>query len=323
VLLLHGFPEWSSLYMPLMRELAEAGYRSLACDQRGYSPQAAPDNSTAYDVINDMRVDAWAYATAAGFISFHLIGHDFGALVGWAMVALGEGPTRILSYTAESVPHPDAFSLALWQPGNAGTDQSQQLASQYFRAFELVDSASHAIYGNPNNTLYEGVWAAGDQTPFGVQETGFADAAAFQKVLWWYHNALAVYGRIASPPVFGSPPYTPAEAFAFTGFGLPASDGVVQARPLGTIKVDTLFICGSQDTSLKCNEPYAHTQQDYFTPPAVLTYVLVDCGHGVNYMNTTNSNGCLTEGALQVSNAAILNHIKVHTNAGLNSDVAA
>ena len=33
VMLLHGFPEWSSMYMPLMRQLADAGYHALACNQ--------------------------------------------------------------------------------------------------------------------------------------------------------------------------------------------------------------------------------------------------------------------------------------------------
>ena len=42
VLLLHGFPEWSAMYAGLMETLAAKGYRSVACNQRGYSPTPAP-----------------------------------------------------------------------------------------------------------------------------------------------------------------------------------------------------------------------------------------------------------------------------------------
>ena len=43
VFLLHGFPEWSGMYVPLMKFLADKGVRSsYACNQRGYSPDASP-----------------------------------------------------------------------------------------------------------------------------------------------------------------------------------------------------------------------------------------------------------------------------------------
>ena len=44
VFLLHGFPEWSHMYVPLMKYLGEQGLTSYACNQRGYSPTAAPDD---------------------------------------------------------------------------------------------------------------------------------------------------------------------------------------------------------------------------------------------------------------------------------------
>ena len=42
VMLLHGFPESSAMWAPLMEELARAGYRCAAPDQRGYSAGARP-----------------------------------------------------------------------------------------------------------------------------------------------------------------------------------------------------------------------------------------------------------------------------------------
>ena len=42
IILLHGFPETSYMWINLMKVLAEKGYRVIAPDQRGYSPNARP-----------------------------------------------------------------------------------------------------------------------------------------------------------------------------------------------------------------------------------------------------------------------------------------
>jgi pimeloyl-ACP methyl ester carboxylesterase len=42
VVLLHGFPQTSACWTPLLETLAAAGYRAVAPDQRGYSPRARP-----------------------------------------------------------------------------------------------------------------------------------------------------------------------------------------------------------------------------------------------------------------------------------------
>ena len=56
VMLLHGFPEWSDMYMPIMQQLKDIGYRSVACNQRGYSPLASPDGqSITHDSIARFR----------------------------------------------------------------------------------------------------------------------------------------------------------------------------------------------------------------------------------------------------------------------------
>ena len=86
VMMLHGFPEWSDMYMPLMRTLAAKGYHSVACNQRGYSPGAAPSNVTAYD-YNLLKDDVFAVAKAVNFTAegrkFHLVGHDHGGVLGY------------------------------------------------------------------------------------------------------------------------------------------------------------------------------------------------------------------------------------------------
>ena len=74
VILLHGYPEWSSIYADLMRVLADKGFRSVACNQRGYSEGARPDGieNYHYSILSD---DVFAVAEEVGFTErFHLIG---------------------------------------------------------------------------------------------------------------------------------------------------------------------------------------------------------------------------------------------------------
>jgi hypothetical protein len=54
------------MYMPLMRVLGDSGIRSVACNQRGYSPLARPPLETDYD-YNNMKSDVFALAEAASF----------------------------------------------------------------------------------------------------------------------------------------------------------------------------------------------------------------------------------------------------------------
>jgi len=40
VLFLHGFPEFADAWLKIMQTVAEAGFRAVAVDQRGYSSEA-------------------------------------------------------------------------------------------------------------------------------------------------------------------------------------------------------------------------------------------------------------------------------------------
>jgi pimeloyl-ACP methyl ester carboxylesterase len=108
VLLLHGFPETSHMWTDLMPRLAAEGYRCIAPDQRGYSPGARPDAVDAYDYTK-IADDVFAIADACGVGRFHLVGHDVGALVGWAAVHR-DAAERIASFTSMSIPHALAFA---------------------------------------------------------------------------------------------------------------------------------------------------------------------------------------------------------------------
>ena len=106
LILLHGFPESSIMWTPLIDRAAQAGFRVLAFDQRGYSPGARPMGVDQYD-LERLVDDVFAIADAAGFDRFHLVGHDWGSMVGWAAAA--REPARVLSWASLSIPHPNAI----------------------------------------------------------------------------------------------------------------------------------------------------------------------------------------------------------------------
>jgi pimeloyl-ACP methyl ester carboxylesterase len=113
VLLLHGFPETSHMWLELMPTLVGAGYRCVAPDQRGYSPGARPAAVAAYS-YEHLIADSFAIADASGFDRFHLVTHDWGAIVGWAMLASAQRD-RIASFTSMSIPHMLGFARATYE----------------------------------------------------------------------------------------------------------------------------------------------------------------------------------------------------------------
>ncbi|SFT79431.1 Pimeloyl-ACP methyl ester carboxylesterase [Geodermatophilus amargosae] len=126
VVLLHGWPQDSSAYDRMAPVLHGAGLRTLAPDQRGYSPGARPRGRSAYRV-REVADDVLALLDAAGLGSAHVVGHDWGAVVGWALGAWH--PERVRTLTALSVPHPAAMSRAV-------LTSAQGLRSAYVAAFQ-------------------------------------------------------------------------------------------------------------------------------------------------------------------------------------------
>lgn len=127
VVLLHGFPGDRHCWDRVAPALAAAGYRVLAPDQRGYSPEARPAARSAY-TLSRLAGDVLALADAAEAERFHLAGHDWGAALAWYMA--GHYPGRLISMAALSVPHPGAYARALVSSGQA-------VRSWYIAAFQL------------------------------------------------------------------------------------------------------------------------------------------------------------------------------------------
>lgn len=135
VVLLHGFPQGSESWDDVTPRLNAAGYRTLAPDQRGYSPRARPLSRRDY-AMDELVADVLALADAANAERFHLVGHDWGGGVAWAVATAA--PERLHSLTSVSTPHPRAMTDAMLR-------SSQLLRSWYMLLFQLPRLPEKAI----------------------------------------------------------------------------------------------------------------------------------------------------------------------------------
>ena len=143
VLLLHGFPQNSHEWDDVLPLLHEAGLRTFALDQRGYSPGARPTERTEYR-ITECAADAVAVGAALGYDSMHVVGHDWGAIAAW-YTALRH-PAFVRTLTAISVPHPLAMAEALTTP-------AQQRRSAYVQLFREEGKAEQVLLADDAERL--------------------------------------------------------------------------------------------------------------------------------------------------------------------------
>ena len=106
VLLLHGFPDSARLWRHQVPALAEAGFKVIVPDLRGYGRSDKPADAAAYR--GDFIVgDVLAVMDAAGAERAHVVGHDWGAAIAWATAMMAAD--RVDHLAVLSVGHPATF----------------------------------------------------------------------------------------------------------------------------------------------------------------------------------------------------------------------
>ena len=176
VILLHGFPQTSYEWRHQLRALGEAGFRAVAPDQRGYSPGARPSRVEDY-ALPLLAADVIGLADAIGAERFHVVGHDWGAAVAWAVAVAARD--RVITANPVSVPHPDAFARVLADPASC-----QVAASAYFDLFVQPDSED-AFLAN-DHALLRGIYAGIDAEAVAEYVRVLGSKPALGAALNWY-----------------------------------------------------------------------------------------------------------------------------------------
>jgi pimeloyl-ACP methyl ester carboxylesterase len=106
VVLIHGFPDTGRLWRHQVPALADAGFKVIVPDLRGYGRSDKPPAVDAY-AIPAIAADVLAVMSDAGAERAHLVGHDWGAAVAWALA--GVASERVDHLAVLSVGHPATF----------------------------------------------------------------------------------------------------------------------------------------------------------------------------------------------------------------------
>ena len=101
VLLVHGFPEFWWTWRHQLVALADAGYRAVAVDLRGYGGSDKPPRG--YDLMT-AAADIAGLIRALGEANAVVVGHDWGGLTAWTLAAYFPKAVRRLAVV--SMAHP-------------------------------------------------------------------------------------------------------------------------------------------------------------------------------------------------------------------------
>jgi pimeloyl-ACP methyl ester carboxylesterase len=214
VLLLHGFPELSFSWRHQIEVLAEAGYRVVAPDQRGYGQTDRPENPEEYTLCH-LAGDIVGLVHALGEKRAAVIGHDWGAPVACTSAILRPdifGAVGLLSvpYTADfwSGPPPTSvmkelltnglmfYQLYFQEPGKADKELAQDPRRSFLRMFAGVAGGVRGKWRyafSPNEGFLDSLpevhalprWLSENEIAFFVESfkrTGFTGG------LNWYRN---------------------------------------------------------------------------------------------------------------------------------------
>ncbi|MGN9809039.1 alpha/beta fold hydrolase [Micromonospora sp. BQ11] len=197
VLLLHGFPQHSGEWDEVVPALHAAGLRTYALDQRGYSPGARPEAVEAY-AMPELTADAVAVLDALGVDAAHVVGHDWGAVVGWDLAA--RHPDRVRTLTAVSVPHPAAFAHAL------AKDPQQKARSAYIMLFRQPGRAEKALLALNATGLRRMLHGVGDDRRVAAYADPMREPGALTAALNWYRamsrTTMASTGPVSVPTTY-------------------------------------------------------------------------------------------------------------------------
>lgn len=111
VLMLHGFPDCHHSFDLQLQALGAAGYRVIVPGLRGYSPAAMPADGDYF--VTTLVGDIIGLLDGLGIEHCHLVGHDWGGIIGWHAIAMH--PQRFTTYTSLAIPPLGGMVQAVWR----------------------------------------------------------------------------------------------------------------------------------------------------------------------------------------------------------------
>lgn len=212
VILLHGFPELAYSWRHQLPALAAAGFHAVAPDLRGYGESDRPTDVESY-ALPALAGDVAGLIEALGHTSAHIVGHDWGGSLAWALAS--RRPELVRSLSILNSPHPVASAEARQIP-------EQQQKSWYMLLFQFPGVAEAWLSADEFANLRSFV--------FDTAAAGTFDAEDRER----YVSALAREGALTA-------------ALNYYRANIPPASWLRPPPDLPQIEVPTLIIWGEAD----------------------------------------------------------------------------
>jgi pimeloyl-ACP methyl ester carboxylesterase len=256
-ILAHGFPDCARTFRRQIPALVAAGFRVVAPWLRGYFPST---------LARDGRYDLAALGNDLVALARHfsprdpvrLVGHDWGALAGYAAAALA--PEAFAHLTTVAVPHPLAVGASFLRPA--------QLRRSWYIAFFQIRGSAEWVLRRDNFALIDRLWR--DWSPhLAVELEELTQAKAALARLPNTRAALAYYRAV------------PRAAFS------PSTARLLRGRT----RVPSLYVHGNDDGCFGV-ELVNDVERAYAAPVRVAR---LDGGHFVHLENAERFNALLLD----------------------------
>ncbi len=158
VLMLHGFPEIGYSWRHQLPVLANAGYRVICPDQRGFGWSDCPDDVEDYDIFA-LTGDAIALLDHLEIDQAVVVGHDWGSIVAWHLALFR--PDRVRGLALMSVPYQPRGDRSFVSTIEA---ENPDGPFGYMLAFQTTDPPrEQALDADPIATLRGMYWGGGSE----------------------------------------------------------------------------------------------------------------------------------------------------------------
>ena len=189
VLFCHGFPGLWYSWRHQLPVVAEAGFRAIAIDMRGYGRTDRPLHASEYG-NQTIVADLTGVLDALGEERAVFVGHDFGAQAAWA--AALHAPERVRGVVSLAVPYGVGFAKPKEARGRGHkpSDTYAAIAKNHFlhmHYFQKVGAAEAELGNNARLFLRRIYWALSargsllDFKNFPAEGTGYLDVLADPK----------------------------------------------------------------------------------------------------------------------------------------------
>ena len=190
VVLLHGFPEFWYGWRKQIGPLAEAGFRVIVPDQRGYNTSDKPKGVSAYR-IETLAADVVGLLDAAGLPRASIVGHDWGGVVAWRL-GLAH-PDRVHRMAILNVPHPAVMRRHL------RSSPRQLRRSWYVFFFQLPGLPERFLardgFANLARAVRGGRRGTCTDEDLALYREAWAQPGALTAMVNWYRAALRSAGQ--------------------------------------------------------------------------------------------------------------------------------